>query len=166
MRRALRPVLWGALVLGAALPARAYDGGRLYSGYVYEPGGGYALTLPETLQATITVPLADRPAGTANTLRQLFPALAACWTPPRFAATPEGPDVQVTARFSLRRDGSVIGSPRITYAAGVTGSDRTTLTRATVAALGRCTPAHLTPGLGRAIAGRPLALRFVYHPPA
>ena len=167
MRRALRPVLWSALVLGAALPARAYDGGRLYSGYVYEPGGGYALTLPETLQATISVPLADRPSSdAANTLRQLYPALAACWSPPHFAATPQGPDVQVTARFSLRRDGSVIGTPRITYAAGVTGRDRTLLTRATLAALGRCTPARLTPGLGRAIAGRPMALRFVYHPPA
>lgn len=166
MRRAVRPVLWGALVLGAALPARAYDGGHLFSGYVYEPGGGYSLALPETLAATIAVPMADRPPGAADTLRQLFPALAACWSPPHFAATPQGPDVQVTARFSLRRDGSVIGTPRITYAAGVSGGDRTTLTRATLAALGRCTPAHLTPGLGRAIAGRPLALRFVYHPPA
>lgn len=166
MRRGLPQFLLGALVLGAASPACAYDGGHLYSGYVYGPGGGYPLDLPETLQATLTVPLAGRPAGAANTLRQLFPALAACWSPPHFAATPQGPDVQVTARFSLRRDGSVIGTPRITYAAGVTGGDRATLLRATLASLGRCTPVRLTPGLGRAIAGRPLALRFVYHPPA
>ncbi|WP_426219584.1 hypothetical protein [Methylobacterium sp. NFXW15] len=166
MRLAFRPVLLGVLVLGAAAPARAYDGGHLYSGYVYTPGGGYPLALPETLRATINVPLADKPAGAADTLRQLFPALAACWSAPRFTATPHGPDVQVTARLSLRRDGSLIGTPRITYAAGIPDSDRPALTRATVAALGRCTPVRLTPGLGRAIAGRPMALRFVYHPPA
>ena len=33
-------------------------------------------------------------------------------------------------------------------------------------ALARCTPVHITAGLGRAIAGRPVALRFVYRPPA
>ena len=166
MRRPLRPFLLSALVLCAAAPARAYDGGHLYSGYAYGPGGGYPLDLPQTLSATITVPLAERPEGAANTLKQLFPALAACWTPPHFTAVPQGRDVQVTARLALRRDGSLIGTPRITYAAGVSGGDRSTLTRATLAALGRCTPAHLTPGLGRAIAGRPMALRFVYHPPA
>jgi hypothetical protein len=155
----------GALVLGA-LPARAYDGGHFYAGYAYQPGGGYPLSLPQTLRATIAVPLREQPTKPADTLTALYPALAACWRVPALPAGIKGPDVEITARLSLRRDGSLIGPPRITYAAGVTGGDRPTLVRATLAALDRCTPAHITAGLGRAIAGRPVALRFVYRPPA
>jgi len=165
-RPVLRFLLLGALVAGAPLPACAYDGAHFYSGYAYEPGGGYPLSLPQTLRATVAVPLPDRPAAPANTLAALYPALAACWSLPHLAGGIQGPDVEVTARLSLRRDGSLIGPPRITYAAGVAGSERQVLTRATLAALARCTPARITPGLGRAIAGRPVALRFVYRPPA
>lgn len=165
-RPVLRSLLLGALLAGAPLPACAYDGGHFYAGYAYEPGGGYPLSLPQTLRATVAVPLADRPAAPADTLAELYPALAACWRLPHLAGGIQGPDVEVTARLSLRRDGSLIGPPRITYAAGVTGGDRRVLTQATLAALGHCTPARITPGLGRAIAGRPVALRFVYRPPA
>lgn len=162
----LRSLLLGALVAGAPLPARAYDGGSFYSGYVYEPGGGFPLSLPQTLRATVSVPVGHRPVAPADTLAQLYPALAACWRLPRLADGIQGPALEVTARLSLRRDGSLIGPPRITYTAGVAGVDRPVLTRATLAALGRCTPARITPGLGGAIAGRPVALRLVYRPPA
>jgi hypothetical protein len=143
------------------------DGGfRLQSGYAYAPGGGYPLSLPETLRATIAVPVSGRPEGPADTLAALYPALAACWSLPTLPGGIQGPDVEVTARLSLRRDGSLIGPPRITYATGVTAGDRRSLARATLAALRTCTPARITPGLGRAIAGRPVALRLVYRPPA
>ncbi|MCJ2012526.1 hypothetical protein MKK53_08340 [Methylobacterium sp. J-076] len=159
-------MLVGALVAGAPT-AHAYDGGHAYAGYAYGPGGGYFLSLPDTLRATVAVPLKDRPAeAPADTLAALYPALAACWTAPHLTGKVQGPDVEVTARLSLRRDGSLIGPPRITYATGVAGGDRPALTRATLAALRSCTPARITPGLGRAIAGRPVALRFVYRPPA
>lgn len=109
--------------------------------------------------------MATRP---ADTLAELYPALAACWQAPGGLGRPSGgaDDIEITLRLALRRDGSLIGPPRVTYAAGVAGDQRTALVRGTLDALARCTPAHITPGLGRAIAGRPVALRFVYRPPA
>ena len=165
-RPVLRPLLLGALVLGAPTTARAYDGFQPQYGFAPEPGGGYPLSLPQTLRATIAVPVSGRPEGPADTLAALYPALAACWSLPTLPGGIQGNDVEVTARLSLRRDGSLIGPPRITYATGIAGRDRPTLVRATLASLDRCTPAHITAGLGRAIAGRPVALRFVYRPPA
>ncbi|MBE7247128.1 MAG: hypothetical protein INR63_19465 [Actinomycetospora chiangmaiensis] len=162
----MRPLFLATLLAGAPAGAGAYDGGHVYAGYAYAPGGGYPLSLPQTLRATVAVPLKDQPAAPADTLAALYPALASCWSLPHLAAGIRGPDVEITARLSLRRDGSLIGPPRITYAAGVAGSDRPTLVRATLAALDHCTPARITAGLGRAIAGRPVALRFVYRPPA
>ncbi|WP_342772538.1 hypothetical protein [Methylobacterium radiodurans] len=104
------------------------------------------------------MPLAEAPAAPAGTLPQLFPVLAACWRPP--AGLGDG-EVQVTARFALRRDGSLISAPRIVYASGVTGEGRARLARTTVRALEACTPARITPDLGRSIAGRPIGLRLV-----
>lgn len=104
------------------------------------------------------MPLAERPAEAADTLATLYPALAACWQPPEGAGDT---GVEVTARFSLRRDGSLIAAPRIVFTAGVSGEGRRRLARATLAALRACTPARITPDLGRAIAGRPIALRLV-----
>jgi hypothetical protein len=152
----------------ASIPgaAAAYDGGDFY-GYAYEPGGGYPLSLPQTLRATIAVPVSRMATKPADTLAELYPALAACWQAPTGLSRPSGGnDVEITARLALRRDGSLIGPPRITYAAGVAGNQRATLVRGTLDALARCTPVHITPDLGQAIAGRPVALRFVYRPPA
>lgn len=148
-------------------PAAAYDGSP-FSGYAFEPGGGYPLSLPQTLRATIAVPVSRMATKPADTLADLYPALAACWQVPAGLGRPRGASdaFEITARLALRRDGSLIGPPRITYAAGVAGDQRVTLMRGTLDALARCTPVHLTLGLGRAIAGRPVALRFVYRPPA
>jgi hypothetical protein len=56
----------------------------------------------------------------------------------------------------------IIAPPRVTYSshdapAGV----RDVYRDAVNAALGRCTPLHLSDRMGRAVAGRPIALRFV-----
>ena len=162
-----RLAVLGALALAPAA-ARAYDGGYAYGGYADEAGGGYRLSLPQTLRGTVAVPLAQPPAGAADTLAELYPVLAACWQPPAGLAGPVAgsDDVEITARLSLRRDGSLIGTPRITYAAGFARDQRRALVRATLEALAGCTPARITPGLGRAIAGRPVALRLIYRPPA
>lgn len=154
------------LSVGPAATA-PYEGSPFY-GYAFEPGGGYPLSLPQTLRATIAVPVSRLATRPADTLAALYPALAACWQVPAGLGRPSGgPDeIQITTRFALRRDGSLIGPPRVTYAAGVAGDQRRILVRGTLDALARCTPAHLTVGLGRAIAGRPVALRFVYRPPA
>ncbi|WP_375464732.1 hypothetical protein [uncultured Methylobacterium sp.] len=137
-------------------------GDRDFYGYAYQDGGpGYPLSLPQTLRATVTVPLDRAPAATADTLAELYPMLAACWRPP--AALDGAGGIEITARLSLRRDGSLLGVPRITYATGVGGETRPALVRATLDGLRRCLPAPITPALGRAIAGRPVALRFVYR---
>ncbi|NEU11449.1 hypothetical protein G3T14_04825 [Methylobacterium sp. BTF04] len=106
------------------------------------------------------------PAGTGaiDTLKDLYPALAACWEVPaglgRFERT------EITARFSLRSDGSVIGTPRVTFASQSPDSRaRAVLTQATLEAIRRCTPVRVTPALGGAIAGRPIALRFTHQGP-
>ncbi|KMO31285.1 hypothetical protein VQ02_26440 [Methylobacterium variabile] len=117
------------------------------------------LSLPTTLRATVRVPVASAPEVPADTLAALYPRLAACWRPPAGLK-----DAAVTARFALRRDGSLQGTPRITFAR-VPPKQRTALVAETLASLARCTPARLTAGLGGAIAGRPIALRFVYPGP-
>lgn len=137
------------------------------------PGGADALgtlepwrTLPQTLRGTLRVPLlaGEIGPGSVDTLKALFPALAACWEAPEGLAKFER--TEITARLSLRRDGSVIGTPRVTFSQ--TPGDakaRDILIRATLDAIARCTPVRLTPALGGAIAGRPLALRFIYDGP-
>lgn len=156
-----------AIVLLAltTVAATSYEGGFSYGGSSYGAGHGpgYPLSLPQTLRGTVTVPLAATPDAPADTLAALYPVLAACWSAPQSIAGASG--VEITARLSLRRDGSLIGPPRITYAAGVIDRQRTTLVRATLDALRDCTPARISAGLGRAIAGRPVALRLVYRPP-
>ncbi|HJE24393.1 MAG TPA: hypothetical protein K8W01_12115 [Methylorubrum populi] len=137
------------------------------------PGGADAFegiepwrTLPQTLRGTQHVPLRASEAGQppADTLKALYPALAACWKVPEGLGRFER--AEITARLSLRRDGSVIGTPQITFAKtpGDTRA-RDILVRATLDAIARCTPVKVTPALGGAIAGRPLALRFIYDGP-
>jgi len=86
-------------------------------------------------------------------------ALRRCWVPPSL----DGPDtgVMATVRFSLRRDGSLFGQPRVTWETRRTEPGlRQRFTDSVVAAVHGCTPMRLSPGLGAAIAGRPLTIRF------
>ena len=142
-----------AALVAVGLPARA------------APSTG-PLTLPETLRATVRVPLGglSEHAKPADTLRELYPTLAACWKVPRgLFRTGEA---EITTRFALRRDGSVIGTPRVTFSTpNANTRAQRILADATLAAIRRCTPARITPALGAAIAGRPIALRFVYQGP-
>jgi hypothetical protein len=56
----------------------------------------------------------------------------------------------------------MIGEPRVTYTSpDAPPAARNTYHDAIMAALERCTPLPLTPGLGGAVAGRPIAIRFV-----
>lgn len=168
--------LLAALVAAGILPARAQDFGQQDFGqqdFGPQDFGPFdpPLSLPETLRGTVQVPIESGPGGTrsekagpVNTLRALFPVLAACWEAPEGLAKFER--TEITARLSLRRDGSLLGVPRITFAQ--TPGDaraREVLTQATIAAIRRCTPVRITPALGGAIAGRPLALRFIYQGP-
>jgi len=95
-----------------------------------------------------------------NTIGDLFASLRACWQPPQLAAAREG--TQMSMRFSFNRGGSLIGPPRLTYVTKDTPPDARQLYRDSIdAAFKRCAPLHFTKGLGGAIAGRPIAVRYV-----
>jgi hypothetical protein len=70
--------------------------------------------------------------------------------------------MQMSVRFSLNRSGSLIGPPRMTYAtSGVSVDTRTTYLNAINASLNACLPLKLTDGFAGALAGRPIAIRYV-----
>jgi len=94
------------------------------------------------------------------TIRAMFDALRACWVPPQQEQARAG--MQMSVRFALKRSGEIIATPRVTYVSpDAPPETRETYHNAITAALERCTPLHLTDGLGGAVAGRPIAVRFV-----
>jgi hypothetical protein len=100
-----------------------------------------------------------KPEHDLNTLRELFAALRACWVPP--AKEEARPGMQVSVRFSFKRNGEIIGKPRETYVSPDAPVEaRKIYCEAVAAALARCTPMPFTKGLGGALAGRPIAIRF------
>jgi hypothetical protein len=95
-----------------------------------------------------------------DTVRAMFRALRACWVPPDQDEARAG--MQMTVRFAFKRNGEMIAPPWVTYAThGVSLETRDIYFKAIMAALQRCTPLPLTEGLAGAIAGRPIAIRFV-----
>jgi hypothetical protein len=92
----------------------------------------------------------------ANTLRQLGEKLGSC-----FADAPLSPGSEVTIMFSLKRDGSLNGKPRITYAKLPPDESHRNGDAAVIAhALGGCMPISITADLGGAIAGRVFTLHI------
>lgn len=92
-----------------------------------------------------------------NLSRELPEKLSACWRPP---PVPENQLWQVTVRLSFRADGGVIGTPATPYLHAPTPDDKLALRASLLEAIKACTPLRFTPSLGRAIAGRPFAIRF------
>jgi hypothetical protein len=132
----------------------------------------YLPPLGETLQLTIVStndnePL--KPAGDADkdaephaldTIREMFTALRGCWAPPPKDEARHG--MEYTIRFAFKRDGELIAPPRMTYSSPDAPADVRGIYRDAIdAALKRCTPLHFSKGMGGAIAGRPIAIRFV-----
>jgi hypothetical protein len=121
----------------------------------------------ENLQLTIeTVPSGDeaakyqRPDHDLDTIGDLFAALRSCWSPPSADAARE--DMQMTVRFSFKRSGEMIASPRMTFAtAGAAADVRAIYLKAINASLDACLPLKFTGSLGGALAGRPIAIRYV-----
>jgi hypothetical protein len=121
----------------------------------------------ENLQLTIeSVPPQDgaekykKPDHDLDSIGDLFAALRSCWTPPVADSAQEG--MQMTVRFSFKRSGEMIGAPRLTYAtAGATADIRDTYLKAINASLDACVPLKFTGSLGGALAGRPIAIRYV-----
>ncbi len=95
-----------------------------------------------------------------DSIRDMFAALRACWIPPPRDEARHG--MEYTIRFAFKRDGEMIAPPRMTYASHDAPADLRNVYRDAVnAALKRCTPLHFSEGMGGAVAGRPIAIRFV-----
>ena len=97
----------------------------------------------------------------ANTLAELWRQLQACLVnAPGSDALANGSEV--TILFAMKRDGSLFGKPRITHSdlRGQAGDQEQFLANVLMA-IDHCLPLDVTPGLGGAIAGRPIALRVI-----
>ena len=95
-----------------------------------------------------------------DSISAMFAALRACWVPPPKDEARHG--MEYTIRFAFRRDGEIVAPPRVTYASHDAPADVREIYRDAVnAALKRCTPLHFSAGMGGAVAGRPIAIRFV-----
>jgi len=121
----------------------------------------------ENLQVTVLskpdgkdAPKYVKPDHDLNTIGDLFTALRACWTPPPENEAQAG--MQMSVKFSFKRDGDLIGQPRLTYVTpGTSEQTREAYLGAINTSLGNCAPLPLTKGLGGAIAGRPIMIRYV-----
>ena len=121
----------------------------------------------ENLQLTIdTVPPDDekdryvRPDHDLDSIGDLFAELRSCWSPPPVDTAQAG--MQMTVRFSFKRSGAMMGPPRLTFAtAGVPADVRDTYLKAINSSLDACVPLKFTDSLGGALAGRPIAIRYV-----
>lgn len=96
----------------------------------------------------------------ANTLQDLWRGLGAC------IRTPGGnPGSELTIVFSLKRDGSLLGTPRITHSHLVGSADaQKAFVADAIGALAKCLPVNVTDNLGGAIAGRLFAIRIGRRP--
>jgi hypothetical protein len=121
----------------------------------------------ENLQLTVeSVPPHDdaakyqKPDHDLNTIGDLFAALRSCWTPPPADSARAG--MQMSVRFSFNRSGGMIGAPRMTYfTEGASADTRADYLKAINASLDACVPMKFSGDLGGALAGRPIAIRYV-----
>ncbi len=140
----------------------------------------YLPPLNEDLRVTITSSdengTTSQPSGTAwkgkedaddgannhavDSIVAMFAALRACWVPPPKEQARHG--MQYTIRFAFKSDGKIIAPPWRTYSShDVPAGVRDLYGAAIDAALKRCTPLPFSKGMGEAIAGRPIVIRFV-----
>ena len=125
----------------------------------YPYGENLQLTV-ETKPTEEDAPKYQKPDHDLDNIGDLFAALRSCWTPPQADSAKEG--MQMTVRFSFKRSGDLIGPPRLTFAtAGVPSEVRETYFKAINDSIGACVPLKFTGNLGGALAGRPIAIRYV-----
>jgi hypothetical protein len=95
-------------------------------------------------------------------LSEIAPAITACWVPPVGSA-----GMEMTLRFSLKRNGEINGKPRISFSKLRGAEDaQKDFVASVLHALAACTPLKLSPTLGEAIAGRLFALLFKAKAPS
>lgn len=127
---------------------------------IYYPYGENLLLTIESVPSQNDAAKYQKPDHDLDTIGDLFAALRSCWSPPPADTARQG--MQMSVRFSFKRSGDIIASPRITYAtAGVPADTRAAYLKAINASLDACVPLKFTGGLGGALAGRPIAIRYV-----
>lgn len=95
-----------------------------------------------------------------NTMKDMGAALQACWVPP--PVDQSRPGMQITVQMSFKRNGELLGHPRITFeSAGASDEERLAYRLAVAEMLKRCSPLPFTDALGNAVAGRPFTMRFI-----
>ena len=125
----------------------------------YSYGQNLQLTV-ETAPSQADAVKYRKPNHDLDSIGDLFAALRSCWSPPPADTAREG--MQMSVRFSFKRTGEIIASPRVTFAtAGTPAEVRATYLKAINASLAACVPLKFTGNLGGAIAGRPIAIRYV-----
>jgi hypothetical protein len=125
----------------------------------YPYGENLQLTI-QTVPSKDDVPKYQKPDHDLDTIGDLFAELRSCWSPPPADTAREG--MQMSVRFSFKKSGEIIASPRVTFAtSGVPADTRDTYLKAITASLDACMPLKFTGGLGGALAGRPIAIRYV-----
>ena len=75
--------------------------------------------------------------------------------------------MEYTIRFAFKRNGEILAPPRVTYSSHDAPAEVRDVYRDAVnAALARCTPLHFTDEMAGAVAGWPIAIRFVDNRPS
>ena len=112
------------------------------------------LVLPLLFETTVAH---AEPASTLNGMWQVLGSCSQSVAGPVASAGSE-----VTVLFSIKRDGSLQGQPRITHSklVGDEAAQKEFLSAA-LSGIARCFPLSITEGLGGAVAGRPLRLRVI-----
>ena len=109
--------------------------------------------------ALVSGAVAQTPQPPVNTLSEVMAALRACWVPPPLDQSRVG--MQITVQMSFRRNGELLGQPRITFESPGASDDQRLAYRIAVAKMiKRCAPLPFTDALGNALAGRPFTIRF------
>jgi hypothetical protein len=127
---------------------------------IYYPYGQNLQLTIETAPAPADRAKYQRPDHDLDTIGDLFAELRSCWSPPAADTARQG--MQMSVRFSFNKSGGLIGPPRVTYAtSGVPADTRSTYLNAINDSLDACLPLRFTDGLGGALAGRPIAIRYV-----
>jgi hypothetical protein len=111
--------------------------------------------LSQEITGLIRGSMAPGPVARIERIREVFPAVRACWSP---AGQGDG---ELTVRLAFRRDGTVMGAPRITYSKAADTEASRAFADRVFSALERCAPLPFSPSFGAAVAGRPFTLRFI-----
>ena len=99
-------------------------------------------------------------AETRERIAELMETVHKCWNPPPLAQAHAG--MQITVQFSITRDGRLQGKAAIRYESpDASEEERVAYRRSIAESLAHCAPFPITEGLGNAIAGRPINIRFV-----